>query len=72
MRRLSSYRDVMNVTFVSVHVRRTDYAHHLSVLYNMTFVEDKYFNQTIELCRKRYKVNSFIPGIVFTNDLMQT
>jgi hypothetical protein len=35
----SSHRDV------SVHVRRTDYSRHLSVLYNLSFVRNDYFDQ---------------------------
>jgi hypothetical protein len=44
------------ITFVSVHSRRNDYATHLSVLYNFTFVEDTYFFRAIERYRKTFKV----------------
>ena len=51
----SSHRDA-EVTFVSIHVRRTDYARHLKVLYNASFVQSDYFDRAIKLCRDRYKV----------------
>jgi hypothetical protein len=54
----SSKRDASDVTFVSIHVRRTDYAHHLSVLYNISFVDIDYFNTTVQVCRQKYKVQT--------------
>ena len=45
-----------NITFVSIHVRRTDYAHHMSVLFNLTYVEDSYFFNAIQYFRKNFDV----------------
>ena len=43
-------------TFISIHVRRTDYSHHLSVLYNMTFVDNGYFENATNYFRNKLKV----------------
>jgi len=48
-----------NITFVSIHVRRTDYAHHMSVLYNMTYVEDSYFSHAIQYFKNKFDVRIF-------------
>jgi hypothetical protein len=45
------------VTFVSVHVRRSDYANHLSVLYNLSYVEEDYFNQAFHHFRSYHQVS---------------
>ena len=55
-RNFSKSSETEEITFVSVHGRRTDFANHLSVLYNFTFVEDEYFFRAIERYRKTFKV----------------
>ena len=52
------------VTFVSIHVRRSDYANHLSVLYNLTYVDDDYFKKATQYFRDKYKV-SFVSLVLF-------
>jgi hypothetical protein len=51
---MSSYLDSSDVTFISIHNRRTDYE---SVMPGYKFIEIDYFNKTIELYREKYKVN---------------
>jgi hypothetical protein len=48
-----------NVTLVSMHIRRTDYAHHLSVLFNMTLVEDSYFATAVNHFKKKFSVTGY-------------
>jgi hypothetical protein len=44
------------VTFVSIHVRRSDYANHLSILYNLSYVSDDYFKKATQYFREKYQV----------------
>ena len=45
------------VTMVSIHIRLTDFAYHLKVLYNMTFISNEFLTKAMTYCTKRYKVN---------------
>jgi len=44
--------------YISIHVRRTDYSHHLSVLYNKSFVDNQYFENATNHFRRNYEVNT--------------
>ena len=46
-----------NVTMVSIHVRLTDFAHHLNVLFNMTFISNKFLSQAMEYYHRKYNVS---------------
>ena len=46
-----------NITMVSIHVRLTDFAHHLKVLYNMTFVPNKFLTKAMEYYKDKYEVS---------------
>ena len=45
------------VTMVCIHIRLTDFAYHLKVLYNMTFISNEFLTKAMTYCTKRYKVN---------------
>ena len=45
-----------DITIVGVHARRTDYAHHLSFLYNLTLVDDQYFLQAMSFYKEKFQV----------------
>ena len=49
--------DLSNVTFISIHARRTDYQRHMSVLYNMSHVDETYFRRAIDYYSTRYHVS---------------
>jgi hypothetical protein len=49
--------DLSDVTFISIHVRRTDYAHHMSVLWNMSYVNTSYFHDAIKYYKSNYNVS---------------
>ena len=49
----------VNSTFVSVHVRRSDYSHHLAVLYNLTYVDDDFFRRAFKYFRDKYHVSCY-------------
>ncbi len=46
-----------NLTYISIHVRRADYARHLSILYNMTFVDIDYFVNATKYFNNNFQVN---------------
>ena len=46
-----------DVTMVSIHIRLTDFAYHLKVLYNMTFISNEFLTKAMTHCTKQYKVN---------------
>ena len=48
------------VTFISIHVRRTDYAGFLSTFVNLSLADETYFNVATDYFRKRYKVFKYI------------
>ncbi len=50
-------QDLSDVTFISIHVRRTDYAHHMSVLYNLSYVTISYFQDAIHYYKSNYNVS---------------
>ncbi len=52
--------DLSDVTFISIHVRRTDYAHHMSVMYNMSYVNTSYFHDAINYFKSNYNVSVLI------------
>jgi len=58
-RRFNSSVSFADITFVGIHVRRSDYAHHLSILYNLAYVDDNYFAKATHYFREKYKVISY-------------
>ena len=52
-----NYTSTDDVTMISIHIRLTDFAHHLKVLYNMTFISNNFLTTAMTYCTKRYKVN---------------
>ena len=46
-----------NITMVSIHVRLTDFAHHLKVLFNMTFISNKFLSEAMEYYTFKYEVS---------------
>ena len=47
-------------TYVAVHVRRTDYAKQVKLMYNGTLVGETYLARALELCRRRYRRPVFV------------
>ena len=46
-----------NITMVSIHVRLTDFAYHLRVLFNMTFVSNKFLTDAMGYYADKYEVS---------------
>ena len=46
-----------NITMVSIHVRLTDFAHHLKVLFNMTFISNEFLTEAMTYYNKKYQVS---------------
>ena len=44
------------VTYVSIHVRRSDYGMYLNFWYKKTYVEDDYFAKAVQFYREKFKV----------------
>jgi len=53
-------KGVKNITYVGVHVRRTDYNNHLNVLYNASMVKPDFFLRQMNLLRNKYKPIMFV------------
>ena len=47
-------QDLSSVTFISIHVRRTDYSNHMHGLFNLTYVDTDYFRRAIDHFRGKY------------------
>jgi len=56
----SASKGVKNITYVGVHVRRTDYSRHLNVLYNASMVKPDFFLRQMDLLRNKYKPIMFV------------
>ncbi len=57
-----SERGMKNMTYISIHFRRTDMINHLTFFHNLTYVNDTYFLNAIHFFKKKYDVsNEFIP-----------
>ena len=48
---------VGNVTIVSIHVRLTDYKHHLKLLFDLELIPPKWFSTAMNYFRNKYQVN---------------
>jgi hypothetical protein len=59
-RHFNSTVHFLDITFVGIHVRRSDYAHHLSILYNLAYVEDAYFSKATQYFREKFRVINFL------------
>ena len=53
-------KGVKNITYVGVHVRRTDYKGHLKYLYNAYMVKPDFFLRQMNLLRSKYKSIMFV------------
>ena len=52
--------DPRDCTYVAVHVRRTDYAKQVQLMYNGTLVGETYLARALEVCRRRYRRPVFV------------
>ncbi|KAF0309103.1 Galactoside 2-alpha-L-fucosyltransferase 2 [Amphibalanus amphitrite] len=64
-RRLRLHTDVQcrrppGCTFIGVHVRRTDYAKQVHLMYDGTLVGEAYLMRALQLCRSRYRRPVFV------------
>jgi len=46
---------VKNITYVGVHVRRTDYKEHLKLLYHASMVKPDFFLRQMDILQNKYK-----------------
>ena len=46
-----------NITMVSIHVRLTDFAYHLRVLFNMTFISNEFLTDAMGYYTDKYEVS---------------
>ena len=53
---LSGLNTGQNSTMVSVHIRLTDFAKHLKILWNMQYASDEYFKRAMNYFHSKYKV----------------
>ena len=53
-------KGVKNITYVGVHVRRTDYNKHLKLLYHAIMVKPDFFVRQMNLLRNKYKPIMFV------------
>ena len=44
------------ITMISIHVRLTDFKHHLKVLWNMSFISNSFLTKAMEYYTKKYQV----------------
>jgi galactoside 2-L-fucosyltransferase 1/2 len=51
----SASKGVKNITYVGVHVRRTDYNNHLKSLFNASMVKPDFFLRQMNVLRNKYK-----------------
>ena len=51
---------VGDITMISMHIRLTDFKHHLKVLFNMTYISNEFLTQAMTYCSKKYKVSCFL------------
>ena len=49
-------KGIEDLTFISIHVRMTDYAYHLDKLYNLTYVSEDYFEKAKQHFSKHFSV----------------
>ncbi len=49
-----------DLTFISIHVRMTDYADHLKYWYQLDYVTDDYFRKAKQYFRQKFKVSKCI------------
>ena len=47
----------VNITMVSMHVRLTDFAYHLKVLFDMTVISNKFLMEAMEYYTNKYEVS---------------
>ena len=53
---IKSLNPKLNNTMVSIHIRLTDFAHHLKVLWNMKYAPDEYFRRAMQYFHTKYEV----------------
>ena len=44
------------ITMISIHVRLTDFKHHLKVLWNMSFISNSFLTKAMDYYTKKYQV----------------
>ena len=49
-----------DITMVSIHVRLTDFKHHLKILFNMEFTPNSFFTAAMSYYAKKYKVVKYL------------
>ena len=51
-----SISTLKELTFISIHVRRTDYDYHLNYWYKLTYVSEQYFEEAMQYYKEKYQV----------------
>ena len=54
-RKLNTTSDPL--TYISIHVRRSDYGMYLNYWYKKTYVEDEYFARAVQFYRNKFSVS---------------
>ena len=48
--------EVKNFTTVSIHIRLTDFGHHLKDMFHVTYAQPEYFSRAMQYFTDRYQV----------------
>jgi hypothetical protein len=51
---------VGDITMISMHIRLTDFKHHLAVLFNMTYISNEFLTQAMTHCTTKYQVRRIL------------
>ena len=51
---------VGDITMISMHIRLTDFKHHLAVLFNMTYISNEFLTQAMTYCTTKYQVRCIL------------
>ena len=54
------HKIVGDITMISMHIRLTDFKHHLSVLFNMTYISNEFLTQAMKYCQNKYQVRCMV------------
>ena len=69
-----SEKGMRNITYISIHYRRTDMINHLTFFHNLSYVDDSYFLHAVQHFKKKHNVsgNQGILGVYnFTTTKVQ-
>ena len=59
-RATNKHKIVGDITMISMHIRLTDFKHHLAVLFNMTYISNEFLTQAMTYCTTKYQVRCIL------------